>query len=336
MTCRRPIEAVRQLGVKAKPIVYATGRRPKTLADGYAALELPCGQCRSCRLEYSRVWASRLMHECAYWEEFHNKYSIFLTLTYDNEHLPFYGELVKHHAQDFLKRLRFNTGAQFRYYMVGEYGSKCPDHDIVDCPACGPLQRPHYHAIIFGWSPVDREMMGHRDGMNVYTSKEIEKAWSKSKKPIGTHEFGSVTFESCAYVARYVMKKQKGENPSVYDHYCKYIPHLDVWVDLPREFAIMSRGTRKGELNGGIGKLWYDQFRDDIYPSDECPIPGRSSVGKPPKFYDALYEQYDPEGMAKIKEERRFAMAKSLSEGPSLESRAKVEDARLALYQRNL
>ena len=320
-----------QVGVKAKPIIYSAGQRPKTLAEGYQALELPCGQCKSCRLEYSRVWAIRLMHEAAYWEEFHNRYSIFLTITYDEDNIPFYGELVKHHAQDFLKRLRWHSGSQFRYYMVGEYGSQCPDHQIIDCPMCGPIQRPHYHAIIFGWTPPDKEMLGSRDGETVYSSEIIEKAWQK-----GSHEFGSCTFESCAYVTRYIMKKQTGDNQHTIDHYCKYIPHLDVWCDMSPEFAIMSRGTRKGELNGGLGKQWYEHYKNDLYPADETPIPGRGIIGKPPKFYDSMYELEEPDTFATIKSARREAMAKSLVEGPSLESRAKVEDARLSLYQRKL
>ena len=329
MTCRAPLEAAREIGKKGRPLVYAKGQRPKTLAEGYEALELPCGLCVSCRLEYSRVWAVRLMHEAAYWQEFWNSYSIFLTLTYDDKHLPAYGVLVKHHAQDFLKRLRFHSGAKFRYYMVGEYGSQCPDHEIVDCPVCGPIQRPHYHAVIFGWLPSDKEMLGYRDGGAVYKSETIGKAWKK-----GSHEFGSCTFESCAYVARYIMKKQVGDNQHVADHYSKYFPLSDEFYDMPKEFAIMSRGQRTNM--GGIGSMWYEHYKQDIYPADEVPVPGRGVIGKPPKFYDAMYEQEDPRGMAKIKAERRDAMAKSLVEGPSLESRAMVQDARLALYQRNL
>ena len=329
MTCRRPLPAAREIGVKKKPIVYGVGRRPKVLAEGFEAIDLRCGQCRSCRLEYSRVWAVRLIHEAAYWWEFHSLPSIFLTLTYDEKHVPFYGELVKYELQDFLKRLRWHSGAQFRYYGVGEYGSKCPDHKIVDCPICGPIQRPHFHVVIFGWSPADKKMLCTREGEACYSSETIAKAWQK-----GSHEFGSCTFESCAYVSRYIMKKQKGDNQHVADHYCKYFPWLDVWVDMPHEFAIMSRGQRTGM--GGIGTRFYESFRDDMYPSDETPIPGRGVIGKPPRFYDSLYEREDPESLEEIKAARRKAMAESLEDGPSLESRAKVEDSRMALYQRKL
>lgn len=330
MTCRAPLEAVRAVGAdKFKPIVYKAGRRPAVLAKGFEAIDLPCGQCASCRLEYSRVWAVRLMHEAAWWEEHYRVFPFFFTLTYDEEHLPLYGMLVKHHVQDFLKRLRANTGAKIRYYVVGEYGSQCPDHQIIDCPVCGPIQRPHYHGILFGWAPDDKKMMGHRDGGTVYTSDEFGKAW-----PFGSHELGSCTFESCAYVARYIMKKQNGARAE--DHYCKYFPLVDLFVDMPPEFALMSRGGRcpGGQHMGGIGRVFYEAFKSDMYPSDETPVPGRGCIGKPPRYYDRLYEAERPAVFAGVKEERIEAMRRSLEDGPSLRSRAMVEDARLKMLRR--
>lgn len=335
MTCRAPLEAAQHKIKQGKPIVYKKGRRPKTLAEGYRALELPCGQCKSCKLEKSRQWAARMMHEAAYWEEFKNKSSLFLTLTYNDEHLPMYGTLVKEHIQEFFKRLRWHIGRdKLRYYVVGEYGSQCPDHEIINCPVCGPLQRPHYHAIIFGWTPGQKEVLGHRDGATVYASEIIEKAWTKrnqagKKTVIGGHEWGSCTFESCAYVSRYIMKKINGNDEAMAEHYCKYIPLLDTWVDLPPEFSMMSKRP-------GIGKKWYDHFQNDIYPTDEMPIPGRTNISKPAKYYDGFYEKSNPEQMAAIKEDRRKAMADSLVNGPSLESRAKCEDARLKQLTRTL
>lgn len=151
MTCRRPLEAVRKVGSGERPVVYKKFHRPTTLREGYEALELPCGQCISCRLERSRIWAARMIHHAAYLEEFYGLYSSFITLTYDEENLPFGGTLVKEHPQNFMKRLRWHLGPnKISHYYVGEYGSCCPDHEIVNCPMCGPIQRPHYHAIIFG------------------------------------------------------------------------------------------------------------------------------------------------------------------------------------------
>ena len=46
-------------------------------------VELPCGQCEGCRLTYSRRWADRCMLEL----QSHTD-AWFVTLTYDNDHVP--------------------------------------------------------------------------------------------------------------------------------------------------------------------------------------------------------------------------------------------------------
>ena len=336
MTCRAPLEAARKVATKDRPIVYRRGMRPKTLAEGYEALELPCGQCASCRLEYSRRWAARLIHEAAYWEEFWAMPSYFITLTYEDNHLPLHGMLKKEDVQNFLKRLRFNIG-QFRYYVVGEYGSTNPDTGIED----GGLYRPHYHLILFGRPLERRESLGHRDGVLVWDSDQIEKAWTQrdhegNKSVIGSHEIGTCTFESCAYVARYVMKKQVGDVHHVENHYTKHVWETDTLVQLPPEFAMMSRGgkTRKGE-RGGIGARWLEKYELDILQGDELPIPGRGIIGKPPPYYDSILEEKYETHYETVKAERREAMAKSLVDGPSLQSRAKVQDAKISMLYRS-
>ena len=277
----------------------------------------------------------RMTLEAAYWEEFHNEYSWFLTLTYEDNHLPLYGTLSKDDIQNFFKRLRWYFGTEkLRYYVVGEYGSQCPDHELIDCPKCGSLQRPHYHAIIFGWSDLPSKVLTQGKHGPIYHSDTIQKAWTKrdnegNKSIIGKHELEPCNFETCAYVARYVMKKQTGDPYHVADHYCKYIWQTDTWVDLPPEFAMMSK-------NPGIGKMWLDEFMHDSYAQDEIGIPGRCNISKPPRYFDQFYEKANPDHMAEIKEDRRKAMARSLAYGPSLESRAKVEDAWLKLTSRDL
>lgn len=327
MTCRSPLQAAWN-GV-GKPKIFA-GDRPRLLLEGYRALELPCGQCKSCRLEKKRQWANRLMLEAAYWED-QGIYPFFLTLTYDDENIDIHHSLVPEDVQLFWKRLRnevnkdarqrFGTDAAFvklRYYVSGEYGSQCPNHELIDCPMCGPLQRPHYHAIVFGWTPTQTEVLGHRDGMLVRRSEIIEKAWG-----MGDHEIGTCTYESCAYVAKYVQKKITGDKAE--DHYIRICPYTGEFWKLQPEFAMMSKGGKHDPL-GGIGKPAYDQFKDWWYIQDEVPIPGRTNVNKPGKYFDTLYAKENPKRMEAIKEERRKAMATSLIEGPSLKSRADYQD----------
>lgn len=134
-------------------------------------LELPCGRCGSCRVNRARLWTGRMLLE-----SFEHPYSAFLTLTYDEEHLPWGGNLVKKDLQLFLKRLRMNltSNQPIRFYGCGEYGEK--------------TFRPHYHLIVFGLSPMQSEI--------------VQKSWSK-----GSTFTGTVEAKSISYVASYVTKK---------------------------------------------------------------------------------------------------------------------------------
>lgn len=97
------------------------------LYPGYKTI--PCGKCAGCRAAKAKAWADRMILELD-----HSKKAVFLTLTYDNEHLPVLvnvntGQgtptLQKRDLQLFLKRLRKAfKGKELRYYAVGEYGSR--------------------------------------------------------------------------------------------------------------------------------------------------------------------------------------------------------------------
>ncbi|MEO5355656.1 MAG: hypothetical protein H7835_21005, partial [Magnetococcus sp. XQGC-1] len=89
------------------------------------------GQCVGCRLERSRQWAIRVMHEAS-----QHEHNCFITLTYNDDNLPANGSLNYRHFQNFMKRLRkYYVEFTVRFYMCGEYGEN--------------FARPHYHACIF-------------------------------------------------------------------------------------------------------------------------------------------------------------------------------------------
>ena len=143
MPCFKPLEAAWQ-GKGDRPIIYKRGERPDPLPAGYEPINLPCRQCIGCKLERSRVWGARCMHEACM-----HLANCWITLTYDDDWLPYGRTLVPEHLQKFFKRLRRRIEPQqIKYYACGEYGSQCEDHRIENCPMCGPLQRPHYHAVI--------------------------------------------------------------------------------------------------------------------------------------------------------------------------------------------
>ena len=175
----------------------ARGSDPNTYGTPYVDKVwygiVPCGKCLSCRCDYSREWSNRMILELRN----HDK-AIFLTLTYNNEHLPFsdkgFPSLNKRDVQLFLKRLRKHfCDRKIRYYLAGEYGSR--------------TQRPHYHAIIYGIGISDFTDLNYRGtneiGCPFYSSPCLEKIWSN-----GFVLFSDVTWRTCNYVARYVLKKQ--------------------------------------------------------------------------------------------------------------------------------
>lgn len=179
MPCFSPLTAYRSQGGK---VVF----NPK---DGWVdrPLDIPCGQCIGCRIEKSRQWALRCVHEA----EMHER-NCFITLTYRPECIPEGGSLCLADWQNFAKRLRKNCGS-FRYFHCGEYG------DVN--------QRPHYHACIFGLDFVaDRDLWKTERGISLFRSPLLEKTWG-----LGFATVGALNFQSAAYVARYIMKKVNGD-----------------------------------------------------------------------------------------------------------------------------
>lgn len=258
--------------------------------------EIPCGKCIGCRLDYAKNWANRCMLEAQQYE--HN---YMLTLTYDEEHVPItktyeqidgtvYCEttLNPRDVQLFLHKLRkhwereYNWKKEtddkgdtikygFRYFLAGEYGEKS--------------SRAHYHLIMFNFPVYDLvEIEKSHKGFPQLSSPTIEKLWGK-----GRISLVACNWDTCAYVARYVVKKQKGPGSADYYEQLGKLP----------EFVRMSR-------NPGIGRDYYEQHKDIIYDTDEMFLSTSKGlqVVKPAKYYDKLYDLENPEKLFEIKEQR--------------------------------
>lgn len=254
-------------------------------------MTVACGSCLGCRLDRSRVWAIRIVHEAALYED-----NCFLTLTYAPEHLPAYGSLCKEHFQQFMKRLRKRfPGKKLRYYHCGEYGDK--------------LDRPHYHACLFNLDFADKELFKQNEGNLLFTSETLDEIWGK-----GSCTIGSLTFESAAYCARYVLKKVTGKNAQ--DHYLRCDEDgVAYWLE--PEYTTMSRGYTCKEhrdmpyqyecdkCSRAIGRDWYEKFKDDVFPSDEVPVPGSGVYKSVPRYYETILESEDPDSYEEIKRLRK-------------------------------
>lgn len=222
--------------------------------------------------------------------------NVFLTLTYNDENLPKDGSLCLRDYQLFMKRLRKHVGQKVRFFHCGEYGDE--------------FDRPHYHAILFGVDFPDKEPWSIRDDNTLYVSPTLTSIWG-----LGFCSIGDVTFESCAYVARYVMKKVNGD--AAESHYQGRKP----------EYTTMSRRP-------GIGADWYRKFREEVFPRDFCVVNGVKV--RVPKAYDRLEKEDREKEFDKVKRARRkSARLHEDDQTPErLAVREKVTEARVALLKR--
>lgn len=259
MPCYHPNRAF-QLPDKTIRVV---GKRGSRVPPGSRALELPCGQCIGCRLERARVWAIRCMHEASLYRHNH-----FITLTYDDQHLPRDLSLNHYHFELFMKRLRRRFFASndmpIRYYMCGEYGEG--------------RGRPHYHACLFNLHLPDKLYFKKTGAGTLYTSHLINELWG-----MGFSLIGDVTFESASYVARYCTEKITG--PNALRHYELHDKTTGEIFQRVAEYNQMS-------LKPGIGAPWLHKYLRDVYPKGEVLVKGR--FGKPPRYYDTIFRRdYD-------------------------------------------
>lgn len=304
MACYSPIH-----GFKGR--VTEKGTRPIAWhwkdSDGGTRQTVPCGKCVGCKLAYSKSMAVRCVHEA----QMHAA-SCFLTLTYDDEHLPDNNWLDLRDAQLFFKRFReylsydacrlstrkdFKIRDTIRYFGAGEYGTK--------------LGRPHFHILVFGYDFPDKLIVDQfkaSSGKLFYRSETLLKLWGK-----GHVSIGEVNFASAAYVARYCLKKV-GDN---FDYFKEGSTRFQVDKrsgDIKvAEFTFMSRRP-------GIGYRWFEKFQSDVFPSDEVIVDGK--FNRPPRYYDYLLDKYDPDLLESLK----LTRAAKVLYGESTDDRLAVKE----------
>lgn len=290
VTCFRPLKAYR------KPGGGVAFDSVKGFVD--LPLELPCGQCVGCRAQRAADWAVRCVNEAAM-----NADNSFITLTYNDEHLPEEG-LVVEHLQKFFKRFRKSVAPnKVRYFACGEYGDE--------------NGRPHFHACVFGHGFRDR-FAQVRVTPPLFRSALLEDLWRDpvSGKALGYASVGELQYESAAYVARYVMKKLTGKRAEEYG-------------GVRPPFVVMS-------LKPGIGASWFDQHQADVFPADEIVHDGRHH--RVPRYYDERFGDLCSEELEKIKIKRAMA-ANAHGEDQvdaRLRVREKVAESRARAFRRKL
>lgn len=270
-------------------------------------IKLPCNRCIGCKVQRSQEWALRCLHESQQHEA-----NCFLTLTIADEHLAAAapnGSLSKRIHQLFVKRLRATIGQRISYYMCGEYGEK--------------LLRPHYHYLIFGYDFPNKVFhKTSRSGEKLYTSPTLNSLWE-----YGHAWIGQVTYESCAYVASYVMKKLNGD--LALEHYRRQDEAgNDYWLE--PEFNEMSRRP-------AIAHEWWTKFHPDITTSDQV-VKSNGGLMKPPRYYDKLLKLMDPVQyeVMKLNREQRAKELTTDNTPSRLLEKEHVLNAKLKIKKRNL
>jgi hypothetical protein len=272
-------------------------------------MEVACGQCVGCRADRGRHWAMRIVHESSVHE--FDSGNCFVTLTYRSKeecsqeqldngyHVPSDWSLHESHVQKFLKRLRkANAHQKIRYYYCGEYGRICRhNYDVEVFKHDCKTGRPHYHLCLFNWRPPDGQLIGP----DLYDSPYLDSIWK-----YGFTSYGDITYQSAAYVSRYVLKKLTGAMAA--DKYLQFNEDVghDIW--LTPEYARMS-------LKPGIGKRWLDDYSDDVFRSPGgTPVPGEGNVFAVPRYYDKILEEVDAELFEKVKLQRKKFLSENKEE----------------------
>ena len=274
MPCFRPLHAFYSKTVNPtgkRSIVFS--KREALSTDLDDQLTLSCGQCRYCRLEHSRNWAVRCSHEASLYT-----LNSFITLTYHDDFLPQNSSLDYEAPVQFMKDLRRKFGDGIRSFGCAEYGEK--------------LSRPHYHLCLFNHDFLDKKPWSKNNENQLYTSKDLQELW-----PYGHSTVGDLTFESAAYVARYVTKKITGKKAQSHYETIDYSTG-EVFEKLPERSVSVSRMP-------GIGRTWFE--KNYQYLLDHDFVISRGKKVRPPKYYDRLLEKFHPESFERVKEKRRLS-----------------------------
>jgi len=209
----------------------------------------------------------------------------FLTLTYDNEHIPKGGTLVKRDMQLFMKRLRERRPETVRFYGCGEYGED--------------TRRPHYHLLLFNCGFYDKKYhTSNGRGEKLYTSAEVRDIW-----PYGHNVIGDLSFDSARYVTGYVVKKIVGKNADA--AYARIDSDGRLYRVEP-EFALMSRRP-------GVGAGYYEKFGNEVRTHDTVIVNGKEAPGT--RFYDTKSELHDAAAHVRNKRKRKIEAVRNKDGG---------------------
>lgn len=161
---------------KSPSNIKMTSKKYSARGAGIAAV--PCGMCKNCRINQSRIWVNRILLETLDHGD-----SVFLSLTYDDQHLPDPPHVNKIHLVNYIRRLRYHVRPiKIRYFGVGEYGNEGTR-----------VFNPHYHCIIFG--------------LGLLNYRVLKECWEHSDSEEYGVQIGEVNKDTARYITGYIVKK---------------------------------------------------------------------------------------------------------------------------------
>lgn len=217
---------------------------------------VPCGKCIECRRRSARDWKVRLYHHSLTEGD-----SLFVTLTYDDEHMDS-PHLNYRHYQLFMKRFRRSfPGRKISFFCVGEYGSRS--------------FRRHFHCIIFG---VDINEVRTKflctsrknKKVKIWTSDLISRCWD-NRGFVSVSRVVSGDAAAFGYVSGYILSKSDA----------RHIRTINDFGLVP-EFHHMS-------LKPCIGRKYFDNNYKEFYNRGFCFF--NSSPCSIPRAYDFWYKK---------------------------------------------
>ncbi len=212
-----------------------------------------------------------------------------------------------------MKRLRKRHGKGIQFFACGEYGEK--------------FGRPHYHLVLFGvdWSRTRRlHHTDNRTGFHYYTDEDLSDPHT-GLWPYGHSMISDVTFDSAAYVARYVTKKITGDRAT--GHYETLEPTTGEFYMRTPEFATMSK-------HNPIGSRWVKDHPEEVL-SDKFVGPNHK-VMRAPRFYEKLIEVAYPDDFKNLTRKRKLAATQQKDNNDNrLRVREAVTKAKIEFFARD-
>lgn len=258
----------------------------------------PCGKCLNCRKNRSDMWSFRMKKEIEYFPD-KNVWSLFITLTYDEEHVPMNekGMLTLRH-DDYSKYVK-----RVRQQLKRDYGETV-HLSIIGCGEYGnKTGRPHYHLVLhgipFSWRDTWYGLVD-----------SLEKKWK-----FGFSYIKSCNSEVASYVTKYSLKDLNRRR----DDY--------IAQGIEPSFRVYSHG---------IGMNYFEACKDRIRREGYC-RDGKFKVSVPKYFKDKFFGRSDYVRSRKVVLERNVELLQKdgvLDDGFELDC-DRVADLQYAVHEAN-